>query len=405
MTGVLAAQVTVHTGPKALAELEAPWRELYLRARQAEAGTQTGAMPFLSPEWTAACWAECARDRDPYLLALWEEHRLVGLAPLGRRRVGPFRVLSFLADGRSDYLGFLVEPGHPERERALLDALAERRAGWDLAVLRQLTTDFTGLHRGDAPRGLGDRGIEGTVAPTLRLTGSWETLLKEGPSGVRRSARLARRFAREGGAVERHVGGAAAALVEEVSAVEARSWKGREGVARFAPGPGQRLLCRALAELGARGEMELWIARVEGRAAAFQVNFVLPDRLCYYQGAYDESAARLAPGMVLHHHCLRRACEQGLSEYDLMSGDEPYKRDWSTDVRSLRYRALYPDNARGRLAFGLLVAPRWYLKGSPRAHAALRAWHRWRQDPAAAFRALRQPAPGAATPAAAAETG
>jgi CelD/BcsL family acetyltransferase involved in cellulose biosynthesis len=369
---------------RADAELQAlrlEWQRLYAAAPR---------NPFLSFEWTMACRRHICPQAEAFVLTAWDGDRLAGVAPLRRERALGFRVLRFLADGRADYLGFLTDPTYPGVEGVLLDALGASRDGWDLALLRNLCTDFTALDRAAAPKGCFTADTEGTLAPHLAYAGTWEELRAAGPTQLRHCQRPARKFEREGGTVERITGPEAADRVHDVAEVEAHSWKGDRGYARFQPGPGQELLRDALRELGARREVELWVARREGRPLAFLVNFLTPERVCYYQGSYRADARKWYPGGVLHYYAIRRAWEAGLREYDFMVGDEAYKSGWTNGIRPVRHRAVYPNTVRGRLAFGALVAPRWRLRQSPRARAALRLWRQIRSNPAGVLQ--RRPA-------------
>lgn len=334
--------------------------------------------PFLSWGWTMACRAHVRPGAEPFVLAAWDEGgRLVGIAPLCLERAFGMRVLRFLADGRSDYLGFLAHPDVPGAERRLLEQLAELRRAWDVAVLRHLTPDYSTLSASATPPGLVPREINGEVSAQLDFPGDWEELARDGPRAVRHSKRWARRFEKRGGQVVRLAGPEALARVDDVSRVEARSWKGRGGTARFQPGPGRDLLRSAL-ESTAAETMEVWLALVEGRPIAFQINFLAPGRLLYYQGAYDEEHRSHYAGGVLHRHALAQAWAEGRREYDFMAGDEAYKADWTNGVRTLRYLAVHPRTVRGRAAYGLLVAPRWRLKRSEKARSALARWARLR---------------------------
>jgi CelD/BcsL family acetyltransferase involved in cellulose biosynthesis len=367
-----AYQIDVLRDTSALAALGSEWTELHAQSVPRN--------PFLSWEWTAICREQLCRNAAPFILTARSEGRLAGVAPLCiESRLG-FRVLRFIGDGRSDYLGFLHAAEHLPVERALLDALAGLRSEWDLAVLRQLSATYTALPLSQLPPDLRGQQVRGTVAPYLAFDGDWDTLLKKGPGWLKRMAKASRKWLKDGGAVERLPEGEAAQYVEAVAAVEARSWKGREGAARFQPGPGQELLRRALETLGARGEMELWLAHKDGRPVAYEINFLTPERICLYQGAYDEEYRKWSPGGVLDFLSIERAWQLGRREYDFMSGDEPYKAERTTSERPLDYLALYPPTARGHLAYNLLVAPRWKLKDSAHAKAALQWWVRRRSS-------------------------
>jgi len=109
------------------------------------------------------------------------------------------------------------------------------------------------------------------------------------------------------------------------------------------------------------------------------LNFILPDRVWFYQGAYSEEYRKYYPGGVLHFCAIRHACQAGLSEYDFLRGDEPYKAEWTNGQRSLRYLAIIPDTLPGHLAFNTLVVPRWHLRSSGPANSIYQSWLRLRE--------------------------
>jgi CelD/BcsL family acetyltransferase involved in cellulose biosynthesis len=92
---------------------------------------------------------------------------------------------------------------------------------------------------------------------------------------------------------------------------------------------------------------------------------------------------------------MERAWQSGLREYDFMSGDEAYKSGWTDGERQIRYRALFPATPAGYAAYGALVAPRWRLKGSPAARAALQWWVRARGNPMSLLALPKPPQPAA----------
>ena len=92
--------------------------------------------------------------------------------------------------------------------------------------------------------------------------------------------------------------------------------------------------------------------------------------ICYLTGRDPEWHSQ-SVGMVLIGETFRDALESGMSEYDFLRGEEPYKSDWSTHQRTLTNIRIYRNNSRGswltrqeralksarRLARKLLPAP------------------------------------------------
>jgi CelD/BcsL family acetyltransferase involved in cellulose biosynthesis len=53
-----------------------------------------------------------------------------------------------------------------------------------------------------------------------------------------------------------------------------------------------------------------------------------------YNGSYRAELAKPSPGTVLTAEVIRAACERGKTEYDMLRGEEEYKRRWSDKYRA-----------------------------------------------------------------------
>jgi CelD/BcsL family acetyltransferase involved in cellulose biosynthesis len=89
--------------------------------------------------------------------------------------------------------------------------------------------------------------------------------------------------------------------------------------------------------LAARRMAEAGMARIyrlaaEGVNAGLQYDFVLGDRVYFYQSGIEPSAGR-SPGLVVLGAAIRSAADEGFAELDLLRGDEPYKLRFATGVR------------------------------------------------------------------------
>jgi CelD/BcsL family acetyltransferase involved in cellulose biosynthesis len=357
-----------------LRALEPEWRELYENSVPRN--------PCLSPEWCLACWEHAGDAGTPFVVTARRDGRLVGMAPLRMEHRRGVRVLGYFGARWSTYFALLLAPGEPGVERALLNALAQATDHWDIILLRDVTDGYTKLLEAELPAGLSRASGWGDTAPHLNLKPGWEALLREGPPQLRHSRRPARRWEREGGTVERVTGAAAAELLPEITALEALSWKAEEGVPQFQRPYAQRLWQELLSQLGGRGELELWLGRIQGKLAAFQINLVAADRLWFYYGAYDPAFRAYYPGGVVHYRIIEDACRRGFREYDFMVGSEPYKQGWTDSERLLRIAAIYPRSARGYLAFALTVGPQLRLRESQTGRKVHKVYRilRWRRQ-------------------------
>lgn len=338
-----------------LEALQPEWSALYQTLSQKNA--------FLSYAWTRACLDFQTPAPEPFVLALRRSGKLIGLAPLCiEKRLG-FRILRFIADDRSDYLGFLRDPDDQTIAPLLMAALARHAAHWDLMILRRLAEPFTLLHKIPRPTSSYWHRAEWTTSAFCRCDGDFDALHASGPSWIREMPRRRRKFIRDGGAALHFSGADAVDRLDIVARVEAASWKGSEGQTRLQPGHGQDILRRAFVQLG--DQIQLWLAFMDGEPVAYQIDFLCGDRIWLYQCGYDERYRKARAGSVLAYVATEHAWVRGVREYDYLTGDEPYKLERTSELRTLYHLAGHQRTARGWLAYSLLVLPRWKLRKVP----------------------------------------
>lgn len=129
------------------------------------------------------------------------------------------------------------------------------------------------------------------------------------------------------------------AFLDAMLAVEARSWKAREGVAVAAATHEGSYYAKLLPYLAAQGDL---LANV-----LFQADTPVAYNLCCHHGAwvgqlktaFDISLEQLSPGALVIDSAIRAAFERGAREFDFLgtpgkSAPEPHKLFWTKHVRS-----------------------------------------------------------------------
>jgi CelD/BcsL family acetyltransferase involved in cellulose biosynthesis len=89
---------------------------------------------------------------------------------------------------------------------------------------------------------------------------------------------------------------------------------------------------KATPELLARGALHLYRLRLEDQTiAVLYALFNESTVFCYLQG-YDPDFAALSPGTYLMLAVMEDAIASGMSKFDLLRGEELYKRHWRTEA-------------------------------------------------------------------------
>jgi CelD/BcsL family acetyltransferase involved in cellulose biosynthesis len=288
------------------------------------------ATPFASPAWMLPWWAVFGTG-ELRAVALGDEGRLVGLAPMYVLPRAGRRVLLPVGAGIGDHLDPLAEPDRrAEVAAAVLDVMRSADADWDEAELLDLRTTPA---PGAEPR---------ACAPVLDIARGFEASVR--PSALRHWRQAGRRASRLGRWEARPVPSAGAAdAFEALCGLHARRWArdGRPGVLEC---PGVRAFHRAaLPRLAAAGLLRMAELRIDGRVRGVHYGLADRRRAHAYVGGHDPDEDRQSFGTLLTGHAIRSAAEEGLAEFHFLRGDEAYKHAWGAEERRLAGLRVEPE--------------------------------------------------------------
>jgi CelD/BcsL family acetyltransferase involved in cellulose biosynthesis len=345
--------------PVGLEGLAPAWRDLLGRSAADE--------PMLDPTWLLPWWRVYGQGTGRRLrICLFHEGgRLVGLAPLARRRYWygsclPFARLEPLGadvdegDGVcSEYLNIIAERGAEVRVAdALAQALATGAAGrCDELVLAAM--DGTG----PMPRLLGEALTRAGYRTDVRITGSapyiplpacWEHYLQALGRHRRYLVRSQRDFDAWAGSEAQIRRAATAADLDEgqriLLALHGERWEGTGQAGAFRAPRFAAFHAAVLPQLLDRGALDLlWLTvRDEPVAAAYNIRW--NGKVYFYQcGRRPDLPREVRPGILLHAHAIRAAIAAGLREYDFLGGAARYKQQLALAARPLvQVRAVQP---------------------------------------------------------------
>jgi CelD/BcsL family acetyltransferase involved in cellulose biosynthesis len=299
---------------------------------------------FATREWISTWW-ELFAERGSLLSFACRapDGRLVALLPMYVRRGGTKRELRFLGHGQADRLGPVCAP----RDRlAVADgmrrALHESKARFDVFV----GDDLPEQERwGEA---IGARRVRSTSSPVLRADGrDWEAFLATRSANFRQQTRRRERRLAGGHRLEYRLAEDASRLQADLDLMLRLHEIRWAGVSRSFAGS-RATFHRAFATKAlARGWLRLWIAELDGRPAAAWYGFRYGGAEWYYQGGRDPRYDELSLGFVLIAHTIRAALDDGVEEYRLLRGDEPYKARFANDDAQLETVMLASGDAIG----------------------------------------------------------
>jgi CelD/BcsL family acetyltransferase involved in cellulose biosynthesis len=326
-------EVQLHAGVEPVAE---EWDALAERV---------GAVPWARPGWFRAWYGAFAPDTG-HVLTLRRRGTLVGVAPITSQR----GIVGSASNWHTPEFSLVGESGALEQ---LASAVVARRP--HRIAFRFVAADDPGTQavRSAAERAgytIQERTLE--QSPYIETDGDWDAYRSERNSKLLRElGRRRRRLEGEGRfAFEVHDGSERLEeLLAEGFQVEAAGWKATAGSAIVSQ-PATRLFYSEVGRwAAARGWLRLAFLRLDSKPLAF--DFAVEHDGVHYllKTGFDPDYRRFAPGTLLRHEMIARVFGEGLRSYEFLGRDEPWKLEWTNDVRQRALLQAFAPTPRGRL--------------------------------------------------------
>lgn len=321
-------------------QLGEPWKALVDAALDS--------FPMVTHEWLSAWWTTFAAGRPALVILVWEGRELVGAAPFLYDRekslLGHRLVLRPWVNTWVDRFTLLVV----EPAQEIVDAILEQALAvpWDILELPRLATDspVAGCIRRSLERKSLAYGVEDDLqSPFLTLPDSWGQLLSQLSPSFRQNLRRKMRSAEKHAELDFQIleGEECIAPIVEVSL---ESWQHDCGTAIASRPEVLEFYSTLIRAYAARGGVRCALMKISGEPAAFELNLLHRGTLHNLKLGFKKKFACVSTGVVLKAYLMqtlladkeRRPVPRA---YDFMGIAEPYKLQWSKQVRAHeRYR-------------------------------------------------------------------
>lgn len=316
-----------------LKALEAEWRDLYARDGQAT--------PFQRPEWLLPWW-RIFGSGELFSFTAREKGQLMALAPLFLHWWNNRRQVTFLGNGVSDHLGFVLDGAHGrEAVSGILEAIGRERDRWDLCDLQDLPhesilcgdTDTAGLSKAIRPQ---------YTCSEIALPASAEKFHASLPRGIRRNLRRYRERLDECGQISFETWSDARGVTECFSALidlHRARWRSKDDAGMIDSTALEQFHSRAALNLAVCGVARLHALRLDDRIVAAVYTLLERGRAYSYLGGFDPTLARFSPGALALDYAIQQSIDEGALVFDFLRGEEEYKKDWGATAETT-YRLL-----------------------------------------------------------------
>jgi CelD/BcsL family acetyltransferase involved in cellulose biosynthesis len=306
-------------------------------ALQAWRHAAAGASPLVAAELALLTIRLLPAALEPWLVAAHQGGTLVAALPLARNG----RTLLAL---RTDHTPRVDLVGDETCLPALWNGIRSLR-GWDRLELRGVPADSPVARR--LPELARRQGYRGYVRDVGRSP--WFDV-----RGIEH--RIHRKFRGDMRRLERQLGGVELERIatfdrgafRDLLRLEACGWKGEAGSAIGCDAKLVAFYSAVGRVFARRGQLTLAFLRARGKRIAGC--FALEDGSTFHllKIAYDEEFAHFGPGQLLVRETAADAERRGLSTYDMMGREAPYKMKWADQARAHVEVVLYAPTLRGR---------------------------------------------------------
>lgn len=308
--------------------------------------------PIEHPAWHSTCAALLRPEETPWLATVYADGRLEALLPLvKRRRHGVPRLAALGVDATHEPMDVLHRSA--ASLEALVDALLQQGLAWEIGRVPADSSTVEAIEHTCRGRAVVIRRAR-PAAPYIVLDPSWiepEQHLNSGRrSDLRRARRKAEKFGPPAFDVVLPQAHELDSLLNEVFAVEARSWKGRAGTA-IALDPTENAFCRSYAHAAQQnGLLRLCFLRLGSQAVAVQMALVHRGGFWLLKIGYDAAYSACSPGLLLLRETISYAARQGLARYEFLGQPEPWIQVWTNHAHPCVSLRVYPRSPAGAAA-------------------------------------------------------
>lgn len=305
---------------------------------------------FLTWEWLWSWWnAYQEESLSLCIICIICGGDLVGIAPCyvdNNGKLGPFtlRRLMFLGTregaAQSEYMDFIM---HPLYEATIVEETMRLLASEDicdellLEKIDESSSLIPLLRQTGADKGFYYHVRTRFESPFVKLPPTYDEFLKQAGANVRHKIRNnQKKLQKYTTVVYRKTENHAELETDfaDLTRLHQLRWESRKLPGSFSRKNYITFHQSIMKEMMENGRLELWFLAVDGKAIAALYNISYNNKIYNYQAGVDtEFDGTIAPGFLLHHHCIAEAINKGLHEYDFlaMGKRDAYKKNWTDE--------------------------------------------------------------------------
>jgi len=298
---------------------------------------------FSTWEWLSCWWKHFGNGRQLKVLVAEEKDEILGIAPLMLSKYdipifGKISRVEFIGSAESDYNNFILLKKEKDALKLFLDYLMDQ-SDWDILQLRDLRDDALAarmLSNGDIGQLFNLEKRVMTLCPYIILPNSISVLMERWSGNMRRNISRRTRKLHQTHHVKfkTHMDfGSVNEAMKVFIDLHQKRWKSQGEPGAFASKSFRDFHTDVAELLANRNWLSLCFLMADDEPVAtiysFDYNYKGYEYLTGFNPAYETYGV----GNIVKKLVIERCIQRGFREYDLLRGSDPYKMDWTTEIR------------------------------------------------------------------------
>ncbi len=280
---------------------------------------------FVLPLWLKTWWDTFGNNDVPTILTGYRNGKLIGIAPLRVKE----NTARFIGDENvCDYQDMVVAPSHHyEFIEAILSFLRKKGVRFlQLGTLRPDSISLTQLP--DLAKQMGYTIEYNQVAFSyeILLPPTWDSYLKMLAGKQRHEIRRKLRRLNEAGEIRLRVIKRPAEISENMDTFFSMFKASRPDKSEFLTDHMVSFFSLLAQRMAQQGFLRMYFLDIDRMPAAGVMCFDFNNILFLYNNGYNPQFSHLSPGFLSKVYSIRNSIDQGKLRYDLLKGDEGYKK-------------------------------------------------------------------------------
>jgi CelD/BcsL family acetyltransferase involved in cellulose biosynthesis len=299
---------------------------------------------FSTWEWLSIWWKHFGKNKKSIILTVEDENDILAIAPFvyskhSLFKFGKLKRISFMGSPESDYNVFILKKKQLELLELFFDYLDEN-VDWnqlDLKDIPENSSSFSLLHKIPIANQYSHwEENKKTICPYIPLPTSMDVFMKSLSHNMRYNLRRYSRRLEKNHRVELKNFDEIGSVKETMDVffkLHQKRWTSKGELGVFNESVFRNFHTDVAECFAKKGWLRLHFLTVDDEIVSATYDFNYNQKVYFYLSGWDPKYSQYMVGNLAHKYEIAECIREGLTEYDLMRGNEAYKRKWTTKTR------------------------------------------------------------------------